>query len=381
MKIAFIAGGCVAYDAISNCVRDEVRWLLRAGHNVRLFSYRCDSADLPFTSVCSEVDLVCHPHFQSCDIAIFHFGVFYPLFDAIFATPRNTRVAVVFHNVTPPEFLPKSDHSLIARSFLQMQNIRYADIVVCVSETNRRTLELEDIERPTRILPIAVHADLRAPERKPSFVDGVPRIVFLGRFVASKGPGDLLEAVTNLLNEDERRRLQVDLIGNLDYSNKDVLAALDATIARLRACFGARLSVCLRGNADEQAKRKILANADVFVLPTRHEGFCVPILEALASGCRVVVYDNSNTGAIAGGLAELSPTGDLDALTRAIARVLSETLSESWRIDGYARFAAAAASHLRQFDPDVVRTAYLDLIERELPTVPRREINYDHRLR
>ena len=45
----------------------------------------------------------------------------------------------------------------------------------------------------------------------------------------------------------------------------------------------------------------------------------MPVLEALASGCKVISYDNSNLPAISGGLAQLVPTGDVAALAAAIA--------------------------------------------------------------
>ena len=53
-------------------------------------------------------------------------------------------------------------------------------------------------------------------------------------------------------------------------------------------------------------------DAGVFVLPTRHEGFCVPIVEALAAGCKVIACDNSNTPAVTGGLASLVSLVNVD---------------------------------------------------------------------
>ena len=88
------------------------------------------------------------------------------------------------------------------------------------------------------------------------------------------------------------------------------------------------------GDASETEKWRLLGEADIFVLPTHHEGFCVPIVEALVSGCRVIAYDNSNVTSISGGLGTLVLTGDVRALSDAIARTVGDVSSAAWVSDG-----------------------------------------------
>jgi glycosyltransferase involved in cell wall biosynthesis len=57
------------------------------------------------------------------------------------------------------------------------------------------------------------------------------------------------------------------------------------------------------------------ARADVLVIPSYHEGFCVPVVEAFASGAYVVAYDSSNLPNVVAGLGSLVPTGDVGALS------------------------------------------------------------------
>src|SRR5262245_10717188 len=365
MRIAYINGVCVQHDAISNAIRDEINWLRGGGHDAHLFAYSCNHSDLPFTRVEKEADVVFHPYFQSCDLVVFHFGVYYPLFNLIYLVPLRSKRIVVFHNITPKEYLPASAHDVIDRSFAQIANIAFADQVICVSETNRRLLHNAGISVPTAVLPIAVHVELHAPERKPSFDDGLLRIAFLGRLVKSKGPADLLEAVSKVMESDTRIRLRLDLMGNLDFSDESVVADIRRRMQAMRHRFAVRLEVNIHGNAPELEKQRILADADVFVLPTYHEGFCVPVLEALASGCCVVTYDNSNLPEISGGLTNLVPTGDVGCLATAISETLALVGSSSWRSGGYLRRLEASSAYVGKFQPDAVRQRYLSFIKNQ----------------
>jgi glycosyltransferase involved in cell wall biosynthesis len=364
VRISYLHGICVDNDAISNAIRDEISWLAAAGHDVRLFAYACDHADIPFTQVAGVNEIAFDGHFQSSDLVVFHFGVYYPLFDAIFVTPRKAKRVVVFHNVTPKEFIPAEQHEIIDKSFRQMANICFADHVVCVSQTNLTVLREAGIKVPATVLPLALHSNASLPLDKPSAAVGVLRLAFLGRFVRSKGPTEVLRALDAVLAARPETRLQLDMIGNLKFSFSTLLSELESTIATLRARYGERVRIEIHGNASEAKKHQILREADLFVLPSYHEGFCVPILEAMASGCQVVSYDNSNIPPIAGGLARLVPTGDVAALSRAVTEALDEIGSPAWSAPGggYANYAARAAAYVAGFAPERAARRFLSFI-------------------
>lgn len=365
MKIAYLNGICLRHDAISNAIRDEMLWLREAGHDVRLYAYDCDDETVPHTAVEREGQVAFDPYFQQCDMAVFHFGVYYPLFNLLPVVPRGARRIVVFHNITPKRFLPPAAHALIDKSFSQMSNIAFADHVVCDSETNRAVLRDAGIVVPATVLPLAVHVDGAAPAAKPSFADGVQRIAFVGRLVQSKAPLDLLAAVGAALAANGELRLQLDLIANLAMSDPALTAAVQSRLAQMEQQFGARVRAALHANASDARKQQVLAEADLFVLPTHHEGFCVPVLEALAGGCRVLSYDNSNVPAVAGGLATLVPTGDVVALSAALALELQTVQGAAWREGGYRAALDRARAHLAGFAPATVRDNYLAFVRQQ----------------
>lgn len=363
MKIAYVNSICHRYDAISNAIRDEIGWLIEAGHEVRLFAYSCQFDDIPYTRVDNEMDVAFDPFFQNCEMAVFHFGVFYPLFNLFPIVPARAKRIAVFHNITPKNCLPVASHTLIDKSFAQVSNLAFADHVVCVSETNLCVLRDAGVTTPATVLPLAVHTDLHAPAAKPSFADGVLRVLFIGRLVESKGPLDFLLGLETLLRRNAQLKVEADMVANISFSDAAVVESVNARIQALAREFSGRLGIRLVANATEEAKQKLLSDADLFVLPTRHEGFCVPILEALATGCQVVVYENSNTPAVSGGLARLVPTGDTTALADAMEQSVALVTADAWRAgEGYRAASAAAQRHLRNFSIPVVRKRFLNFI-------------------
>jgi glycosyltransferase involved in cell wall biosynthesis len=82
---------------------------------------------------------------------------------------------------------------------------------------------------------------------------------------------------------------------------------------------------------DRTAIRRYLSAADVYTLPSRHEGFPVAPIEAMACGLPIVAADAPGVpdilegGEDSGGL--VVPRGDAVALASALGRVLD---NEAW---------------------------------------------------
>lgn len=359
MRIAFVSSICVPFDAISAIVRSSLLWAAEAGHEVRLFTQRCDFADLPVTIAGSSTEVARDPFFRTADTVLLDFGICYDLFAVSLLAPADARVVVRFHNITPKELLPSWEHQVIERSITQMSLMRFVDEVLCDSETNLTELRRRGIHSRAVVRALPIDVPLAPPATKPSFDDGCLRIAFVGRFVRSKGPLELVHAAERALAEVVHDRVDITMVGNTAFSDQEYLTELRATARRVRHDSGGRLTVRLLGSVPNETRNDVLRDADLFVLPTYHEGFCVPIVEALASGCDVVAYDNSNVPAISAGLATLVPTGDTSTLAGAIAERAEAVSAEAWRAAGYAEHAAACAVHVRSFSPELMRDQFL----------------------
>jgi len=82
-------------------------------------------------------------------------------------------------------------------------------------------------------------------------------------------------------------------------------------------------------------------SAEVFALPSRYEGFGLPLLEAMACGTPVVTSTASSLPEVAGDAALVAPPDDVDALADALYRVLTD---DALRQELCARGLARAAT-------------------------------------
>ncbi|NKX16977.1 glycosyltransferase family 4 protein [Ochrobactrum pseudogrignonense] len=122
-------------------------------------------------------------------------------------------------------------------------------------------------------MPLSIDIPDYPPSTKPSFHDNIIRIAFVGRFVQSKGIDDLIKSLNNIVSGNIELVLQVDLIGNLKFSDEIVFDRLKANIEKIHSKAKDKILFNIHGNASNDAKHKILAEADIFVLPTYHEDF------------------------------------------------------------------------------------------------------------
>jgi glycosyltransferase involved in cell wall biosynthesis len=159
---------------------------------------------------------------------------------------------------------------------------------------------------------------------------GPIQLLCVATLTPRKGHAFLLEALAGL------SELPWEL-HNVGSTTRDPGTA--AALAQASAPFGARVQ--WHGELDEVAMQKRYAAADVFVLPSLHEGYGMVVAEALAHGLPVVA---TNAGALAHTLPSqaglhVNP-GDAPALREALARVIEDTALREQLAAG-ARDAAA----------------------------------------
>ena len=168
---------------------------------------------------------------------------------------------------------------------------------------------------------------------------------------ARKGHTVLIEALAGLPD----RAWQLHCAGSLARDDATV-AAVRASVAR----HGLAARVTWHGEVDGPALEALYAQADLFVLPSFHEGYGMALAEALAHGLPIV---SCAAGAIAdtvpASAGVLVPPGDADALRDALRRLMDDT---AWRAT-LAAGARAAAERLPTWDDAGARfAAVLDAV-------------------
>lgn len=228
-------------------------------------------------------------------LSLFHFSIGSAASSLVYH--RREPLVCVYHNITPPEFFfPFHPH--LARlchhgrrelaAFASRSLLGLGD-----SEFNRRELEAAGFS-PTAVLPIVM--DWARYEEEPSPVmrrrlagfEGTT-ILFVGRVVPNKTFEDLIAsfAVFQRHFAPESRLLLVgETIGHERYWRRLLEAA-----HRLRV-----RNVIFTGPLTQGDLIATYRSANAFLCLSEHEGFCVPLLEAMHFDLPVVAYDAAAVG-------------------------------------------------------------------------------------
>jgi glycosyltransferase involved in cell wall biosynthesis len=330
MRVVVVTGICVPDDAISAAVASQAEMLagLPGIERVDVFAQmctrelRCDSH-----TVSSSWELLCHDRFQAADVAIFHWGIHFDLFDAL--TIMRGRVegalgpmpAVHFHNCTPRDLVDADHHVTIDRSIAQGQLVVGSDIAVWTfSPFNESTL-LDWGVRPTQIrfVPFAVEPPRPLQDRR-----GGERVELLcvGRMVPAKAQHVAIDALSKLPPE-LRDKVRLRIAGNALFSSREYVA----TLTQMISDRDLSATVEIVGQPDDDGLWRLYEESHVLVAPSQHEGLCVPVLEAYHAGCRAIGSDAGNLPNVVQPPDPIFPANDSTALADAIARVAHEVLA------------------------------------------------------
>ncbi len=353
LRVALYSGIVLERDAVSM----SFLWKLRLLQRLR-------DEGLPFhvtgytqSTEYDDPDIRVHPHlgslvrdpfFNTADVHVFEYAMWYDLFDALLLVEHPS--LVIDHNTTPPELVEDpAGKEACAKAALTRHNLHLATRIATVGEFTRDQLvemgfaaELIDV---IHLPPVATAPGTFLSKRSGSRVD----LLYVGRFVAAKGISDLLEAMEQVWATDPD--VHLTLAGSVRFSQPEVMVAIDEA----HASHGDRLRVVL--DAVDEVVADLYRCADVFVMPSHHEGFCVPVVEAMSSGCYVIGSDAGNIPNVMGGLGSVFATGDTHELARAIVTV-SARLHQA-RVDGQELVLPVSGG-------DMSEPEWLDAVDRHL---------------
>jgi len=202
--------------------------------------------------------------------------------------------ALYYHNITPPSFFAPGTalYHLTRDGYVQLGSLVNAfDLLIGDSRYNLTELEpLLDRPRPT--LPIYPIVDPEAHRLAPHDESllrelrdaGTVNLVFVGR-VARHKQQDRLLSMFDYYHQQVNPRSHLWLVGN-DSGDPEYRDA----IGRLHDRLPSRRSITLTGKVSERALHTYLRAADVFVSASVHEGFGIPIAQAMALDIPVIAY-------------------------------------------------------------------------------------------
>jgi len=273
---------------------------------------------------------------------LYHLSSGSPVAELILARPEPKLLD--YHNITPGElfgpWVPWAVEEADAgrrqlQALLDSSVFAFADSAFNESELRVRGGRYTGVVPPlfdaARLLTIA-DPHLLAERREQRAAGGADWL-FVGRVTPSKAQHDLVKALACYRRcFDPRARLH--LVGS---SMGD---EYPRALRRFASQLGLGSAVHVTGAVSDEQLAAYYATADVFVSASEHEGFCVPIVEAMQTGVAVVAYgagavpDTAGDGALV--IADKSPM----AVATAVHRVLSDEALNRRLLEAGARRAA-----------------------------------------
>jgi glycosyltransferase involved in cell wall biosynthesis len=265
---------------------------------------------------------------------------------------------LIYHNITPaeffqpyrPEFAPllrrgREDMWQLAESF---------DHSVGDSAYNAEELALYGFAAPG-VLPLAIdpgHWSIPPDETLMRHLqDGKHNLLFVGRYAPNKCQHELVEAFAYYLMMAPNARLI--LVGSGDQSDPYV-QHLQQSIDRL----GVREHVLMPGHITDAQLTAYYRTAHLFWSMSEHEGFCVPLIEAMWFDVPVLAFASS---AIPETLADVDAVFmDKSDLMQSAAMALKITMGRSARVS----ILSQQERRRKEFLPDSVRPRFSALVNK-----------------
>ena len=352
MRIIQAAPTLAAGDGVGNCIFSFDRILKSEGIDTVIYANRfVGDIDEELVRDASELGN------DDADLMIYHLSYGNPLNEKV--TEYGVKKLMVYHNITPPHFV-KDYLPAVAKAcelgLKQVEKLAGAyDGYICDSTFNKQQLTgFGYPEDRIDVLPIMVpHYDTQPKQSVlKKYRDGKRNIVFVGRIVPNKRIDDVINAFFYYRTfYDPASRLL--LVGNYDSVNAKYYKELSALTEQL----GLTDDVVFTGFVTDEELKAYYECADLFLCLSEHEGFCIPIVEAMRYSVPVVAYREGAVPETAGKGAVILENKAPEITAAVMNRVLRDKKLRE-------RMLADQKEELKRFEFEAVKNGLLEIIKK-----------------
>lgn len=278
-------------DAIGNHTIALSKVIKDIGYETGIYAEVIDSR-LPIGTA---IEISNMPELEEDDVIIYHLSTGSKL-NYQLANWKGRKI-INYHNITPPYFFSYFNTNAKKNCEIGLNAAKWladkVDYCIADSAFNEHDLREMGYTQPIDILPIVIpFSDYKKlPSKKilDKYDDGKVNLLFTGRIVPNKKQEDVIKAFyyyKRYYNRDARLFLVGTYTGMESYYQKlqEYVEALELE------------DVVFTGHVKFDEILAYYKLADVFVCMSEHEGFCVPLVEAMLFDTPIVTYD---AGAVA----------------------------------------------------------------------------------
>lgn len=263
----------------------------------------------PFDTHLPKVDLTIFPNFATWPVG------------------KSKLTATTIHDLTYiyfPEYVETKNLPHLQR--VVPRSLKSADFIITVSNAVKAEIVKEFKINPNRVVVTQIPPDDIFKQKlsqkslddvREKYSIGQQRyILFLGNFEPRKNLKALVEAYCEL-PKSVRKKYGLILAGGKGWKSQQTQKAVDDAIA-------AGENIKHIGYIDGDDRPALYQAASLFVFPSVYEGFGIPVLEAMASGCPVVAADIPALREAGGDAALYTDTSDLVAFSKTLGKALDK---------------------------------------------------------
>lgn len=202
-------------------------------------------------------------------------------------------------------------HSRVAAQIIADSRATKEDLVR-IYGAERSKIAVVHLGVDPTLRPVQDPGSIASVRRKYGIMDRY--ILYVGTLQPRKNLSRLIQAFARL--QTERERIQLVLAGKKGW-------LVDTILDQARA-LGLHDRVVFPGFVDDADLAALYSGATLFAMPSLYEGFCMPVLEAMACETPVICSNTSCLPEIVGDAALTFDPLDVDAMAAAMLRVLND---------------------------------------------------------
>ena len=275
-------------DGVGNDILAIDRILKESGITTKIYAIVVDKKiDSKILECFDNVTLL-----KNDDILLYHYAVGSKI-SSWFKQQRCKKV-IIYHNITPASFYEPYDRGAVEACQQGLKQIKALRSVTdyCIADScfNKDDLRSYGFKGPIDVLPIII--PFEDYEKTPNaniinkYSDGMTNIIFTGRIAPNKKQEDIILAFY-YYQKFYNSKARLVLVGSYQENDK-YYCRLRNLVDEIKL-----ENVIFTGHIRFDAILAYYKTASLFLCMSEHEGFCIPLLEAMKFKLPIIAYDST----------------------------------------------------------------------------------------